>query len=72
MKSILFCCLFICRDRNKEKIAHQFFLSVTKLGVCSEPRKISVCERQIDLKLQTPERFFPRVKYKELSIKKLE
>ena len=51
-------------------------LSVTpknwEFGEWSEPRKLSVFQRKIDLKLQKPEGFFPGGKYGELSIKKLD
>ena len=39
---------------------------------CSEPRKLSISERKIDLKLKRPEGYFPRGEYGQLSVKKLE
>ena len=41
-----------------------------EFGKCSEPRKLSVFEITIDMKLKKPEGLFSRGEYEELSIKK--
>ena len=81
-----FCCLLICRDRNKKNFAHRSLLSTSaaqfhavniapknlKLEECYEPRKLSVLERRIGPKLKKLEGFLPVGEYGELASKKSE